>query len=296
MIPSQDNSPLHAAINAKLAEVAKSSPSIPPWHEAWLELGPQSSPEDRLKVYQAIRDADSVPEEAGFFLVAWQIDAIACECAETELREMEDRLHELEAEHESEAVVESSAGQSPSEYTKFLEKYYAAWDELFTRTLREFGETEIADRFQNDQEQFQQIDEAGRQFFHGPLAPDWLEDLIEAVAGCMEVDEPMGSLGYRWHDEDGDFWEIDLYPTPIELVGGAVDGAIVDPGYSLDLAALQEVFERIDALYWNTHGYHGSEPPFVSLEGIYEGREVYLRVLSAAPDGEEPGMKFQVNR
>ena len=147
-----------------------------------------------------------------------------------------------------------------------------------------------------DQEQFQEIDETGRQYFHGPLVPDWLEDLVEAVAGCMEVDEPMGPLGYRWHEEDGDFWEIDLYPTPIELVGGAVDGAIVDPGYSLDLAALQSVFERIDALYWNTHGYHGSEPPFVSVEGIYEGREVFLRVLSAAPDGEEPGMKFQVTR
>jgi hypothetical protein len=56
------------------------------------------------------------------------------------------------------------------------------------------------------------------------------------------------------------------------------------------------VFERIDALSWNTHGYHGSEPPFVSVEAIYEGREVFLRVLSAAPDGEEPGTKFQVTR
>jgi hypothetical protein len=238
-------------------------------------------------VYQAVRDAGSVPEKAGFYLVAWQIDAIAWERAETELHEMEDRLHELEAEHGSEGVVESPPGQSPSEYSKFLEEYYSAWDELFARTLREFGETKIAELFQKDQEQFQQIDEVGRQYFHGALVPDWLEDLIEAVAGCMEVDDPMGSLGYRWHEEEGDFWEIDLYPMPIELVGGAVDGAIVDPGYSLDLAALQSVFERIDALSWNTHGYHGSEPPFVSVEAIYEGREVFLRVLSAAPDGED---------
>ena len=89
---------------------------------------------------------------------------------------------------------------------------------------------------------------------------------------------------------------MDLYPTPVELVGGAVDGAIVDPGYSLDLAALHAVFEQVNSLDWNTHGSHGSDPPFVAVEGTFQGREVFLRILAGAPEGEEPGMKLQVTR
>lgn len=38
------------------------------------------------------------------------------------------------------------------------------------------------------------VDEAGQSFFHGSLVPVWLDDLVEAIAGCMEADEPTGSL------------------------------------------------------------------------------------------------------
>ena len=34
--------PLHAAINAKLTEIAAASPTPPPWCEAWTLLGPKS--------------------------------------------------------------------------------------------------------------------------------------------------------------------------------------------------------------------------------------------------------------
>jgi len=46
---NNENDPLHAA-----------------WHEAWSRLGPESSEEERLAVYHAVRDAGSVPEDAAF--------------------------------------------------------------------------------------------------------------------------------------------------------------------------------------------------------------------------------------
>ena len=291
----QDGFPPHAAINAKLAEVVQIAPTVLLGMTPGNCSGPSRLPNERLKVYQAVRDAGSLPEEAGFYLVAWQVDAIASDRGETELREWEDRLDEMNTEGDDEDGWEGETRPASPEYEKLLKEYYKAWDDLFARTLREFGENEIADLFENDRQQFEQRHEAGRQYFHGPPVPDWLEDLVEAVAGCIEVDDPMGPLGYRWHEESG-FWEIDIYPMPIELVGGAVDGAVVDPGYSLDLAALQAVFDQAKFLYWNTHGYHGSDPPFVSMEGTYQGREIFVRVLAAAPEGEEPGMKFQVTR
>jgi hypothetical protein len=54
----------HAAINAKLAEIAAATSSLSAWHEAWSHLGPDSAEQERLAVYRAVRDAGSVPEDA----------------------------------------------------------------------------------------------------------------------------------------------------------------------------------------------------------------------------------------
>jgi hypothetical protein len=34
-----DNDPLYAAINAKLAAIVETSPTVPAWHDAWMKLG-----------------------------------------------------------------------------------------------------------------------------------------------------------------------------------------------------------------------------------------------------------------
>jgi hypothetical protein len=59
---------------------------------------------------------------------------------------------------------------------------------------------------------------------HHPSA--WMTELVEGVADCMEAHSPMGPLGWRYH-EDEELVELVIYPTPVELVGGAHDGTIV---------------------------------------------------------------------
>src|SRR4051812_14405672 len=78
----EDYHPLHAGIKAKLAEIAAASPTPLPWYEAWTRLGPESADQERLAVYRAVRDAGSIPEEAGFFLVAWMLDVLTDERSE----------------------------------------------------------------------------------------------------------------------------------------------------------------------------------------------------------------------
>ncbi len=73
-VEPEDDVPLHAAINAKLAEIAAESPSPPSWYEDWSHLGSHATDEERLNVYKLVRDGGSVPSEAGFFLVAWVVD------------------------------------------------------------------------------------------------------------------------------------------------------------------------------------------------------------------------------
>ena len=40
---------------------------------------------------------------------------------------------------------------------------------------------------------------------------------------------------------------------------------------------------------WNALGLNGSQGPHVYVEGVFQGREVYLQVLAYAPTDEEPG-------
>jgi hypothetical protein len=77
----------------------------------------------------------------------------------------------------------------------------------------------------------------------------------------------------------------------VELVGGAHDGGLVSPGFSLDLERVRAAFERVEDLNWNAHCVGpGDEGPCISVEGQFAGHEVWLRVLAYAPDDEEPGM------
>ncbi len=82
----------------------------------------------------------------------------------------------------------------------------------------------------------------------------------------------------------------------MELVGGAHDGAVVAPGFSLDLEGLRAAFASVAAFGWNALGLHGAEGPYVFVEGVYGGREVYLQVLAQAPEDEEPGLRFDPSR
>jgi len=129
-----------------------------------------------------------------------------------------------------------------------------------------------------------------------PEPPSWMETLIDVVLGCLEVHTLMGPLGFRFEEENG-LWAITAYPTPVELSGGAVDGMVVSPGFSLELEPLFAAFEEISDMRWSVYRYglHDSDGPELSIEGVYEGHEVYLRVLAEAPEDEEPGIKVDTS-
>ncbi len=124
-------------------------------------------------------------------------------------------------------------------------------------------------------------------------APAWMEALIDVVSGCMEVYNVMGPLGFRWSEED-QFWEVIVYPTPIELVGGAADGELVSPGFSLRLQELWSSFDEVTDVNWCAYDFGPHDPygPRISIEGVYQGHHVYLIVLSEAPNDEEPGLRL----
>lgn len=297
MALSKDNNPYHAAINDRLGCVIAVAATPPPWTKAWARLGPESTDEERLAVYRAVRDAASVPEEAAFYLVSWQIDAMALRHASKALRELETRIDAIKQAHGLTDDEGWPPGAGPPEYEAAQRQLHEAWDALYATTLDDLGEHEMARLFRTDRQRFEQLSEAGRRFFHGSRAEvdveatDWLKPLLDAVSACVDPDSPMGPLGARAWEEDG-IWDVWIYPTPVELVGGSEDGLMVAPGFALNLEQLRSAFDSIADFGWEALGLICDEGPHIYIQGLYQGHTIVLQVLAEAPENEEPGLKF----
>jgi hypothetical protein len=58
--PPESPESLHA-VDARLRSIAESAAEKPAWYEAWTRLTPDAAEEQRLAVYQAIRDSGLLP-------------------------------------------------------------------------------------------------------------------------------------------------------------------------------------------------------------------------------------------
>jgi hypothetical protein len=291
--------PWRAAVSAKLSRLLEGMSSPPDWYSRWCALGPTSSEVDRLQACQAIRDAAVLPPAAGFYLVSWQIDAISNEVAEIELADMEQQLRAIERKHGLQDDEFFLPGEAPDEFEQLRLQCQAAWDGIFLRLLRQHGEPEMAELFETDGDEFERRSDAGRNYFHGSASPDgdtaWMDELAELVAAQMVAETATGPLLVRYGEDDG-LWELVIYPSPIELVGGAVDGEVVSPSFSLDLEGLRGVFDEIVAAGWSTGDSPADDGPYVWVEGVFQEHEVVVRVLAYAPDDEQPGLKLDVTK
>lgn len=123
-------------------------------------------------------------------------------------------------------------------------------------------------------------------------SPDWLETLVDLIGSAMEPHSFAGPLGYRYHhDAEDEVWEVIVYPVPVSLEDGSEDGAIVAPGFTLDLMPVLDAFEALEAVYWIAHSFpYDALSPSVAIEGRYQQHDVSVQVLAEAPEDEPPGV------
>jgi hypothetical protein len=113
-----------------------------------------------------------------------------------------------------------------------------------------------------------------------------METLVEVISACVEVHSPMGPLGSR-DLALGAPCALLVSLTPVELVRGAEDGAVVFPGCSLDLHGLLAHCDRVEACQGSPPG-GGSYDPDGSrgaIEGLSQGHDVWRRGAAAACGG-----------
>jgi hypothetical protein len=113
-----------------------------------------------------------------------------------------------------------------------------------------------------------------------------METLVEVISARGEAHSPMGPLGSR-DLAPGAPCALLVSPTPVALVSGAEEGAVVLPGCSLDLHGLLAHGDRVEACQGSPHG-GGSYDPDGSrgaIEGLSQGHNVWRRVAAAACGG-----------
>ena len=240
-----------------------------------------------------------MPADAGFFLVAWVLDLLTCQRAGEGLREAEERLEAIREEYglsedapaDADAPPQVPRGDGAARTTPGTRCTRRPWRS--SANPRWPGSSGKTRNSSTNATRPAGSSSTGR---WPKMDPDaWLDDLLDAVSACVEAQSPMGPLGLRYHEEDG-FWDVTVHPTPVELVGGRHDGEVVAPDFTLDLEQLRAAFDAVVAFGWNALGLNDPEGPYVYVEGVFDGREVYLQVLAYAPEDEEPGLKLDATR
>ena len=159
-LPEEDRKRL-AEILAKIESLAIGSQLQAGWRQKLTRLkdrvgstAPLPSKEERLTVYQSVRDAGVIPEEATFFLIAYTIEWIA-----------EDRLNE----DFQRRMKEAEKASNMEEFNRLSDSGNEEnlREAIIEQTFRKHGEDRMADLFVHDREKFNNIREAGRQYFYG---------------------------------------------------------------------------------------------------------------------------------
>lgn len=125
-----------------------------------------------------------------------------------------------------------------------------------------------------------------------PTPPDWIQVLADRIAACLEPLEPLPPLGCHYHDcESG--WEISVFPSQTEVVGGIHDGLQTTPRFRVDVLGIAELFSQVDEISWQSRPVDESDDlgAHISLSGKIGGESVSIRILKRSPACFTPGRK-----
>lgn len=114
----------------------------------------------------------------------------------------------------------------------------------------------------------------------------WLSGLADAIAKTLEPlsSEPLPALDCHFTKYEG-IWEVTLFTESTEIVGGPEDGSIKHSALGVRVSEILDLFQNVSSCNWQTQAFGPDDDlgPHLSIEGLYKGRTIWLRILAAAP-------------
>ncbi|RKH20259.1 hypothetical protein D7Y13_12670 [Corallococcus praedator] len=141
------------------------------------ELGGEAMDAQLLVTFRGARDAGAVPPDAGFFLVAHILTAMADEAIaeDPRVRMRAGELDAMEREYGLTGEGWPEGDIPPEDWEALCVEYERACDEARAAFFRAYGEEEMARLYLDQRVTFHHRFESGRRFFHGlPMLPELL--------------------------------------------------------------------------------------------------------------------------
>lgn len=125
-----------------------------------------------------------------------------------------------------------------------------------------------------------------------PTVPAWLRQFANRVTYHLYAVDVLAPLGcHYYHNRARDQWEVTLFVSNSETVGGRFDGKVSSSRFTLNLLELQREFTTIEKMHWQPLQLDHDDQlgPCVSVEGTFGERNVWLRILATPPQDFEVG-------
>ena len=127
--------------------------------------------------------------------------------------------------------------------------------------------------------------------------PRWLAEMANEITANLHGTDLLAPLGCHYHhNQRADQWEITLFASTTHVIGGSFDGLKTTSGFFLDLQQVIAVFSDLRSCNWQS-GSMGDDDEagaHIAIDGDYEGRKIWLRILSAPPQSLEHGREARV--
>ena len=124
------------------------------------------------------------------------------------------------------------------------------------------------------------------------VPPPWLADFADRSAALLHGYDLLAPVGsHFFFNQAIDQWELSLFVSSTEIVGGERDGELTHSKFAVDILGIASLFTDVNALDWQalTVDENDALGAHISVQGKYFGCNVWLRILALPPKGTEPG-------
>lgn len=128
--------------------------------------------------------------------------------------------------------------------------------------------------------------------------PAWLRWFVADATHGIVNREGMAPIGCHYFlDPELACFEITLFISRTEVVGGPRDGNVISTGMQIDINIICAAFDEPPAVHWQSQASCSEDQlgNHVSFEGSARGHKVWLRVLHEAPAEIGPGRLVHVS-
>lgn len=127
--------------------------------------------------------------------------------------------------------------------------------------------------------------------------PSWLSRLSQQIAAEIAPVDLMSPIGcHYFHEPLADEWEITLFASSTEIVGGEFDGLSHASKFTVNIADVVKCFDTARRVHWQNLPIADDDElgPHLSVEGEFEGHDVWLRILATAPPQFSHGRRLSI--